>query len=55
VSKIVDQILSGASGSVEPGRIGGSFGPGGPDANRTLVEPFKKQLENNLPLASFGL
>jgi hypothetical protein len=55
VSKIVDQIRSGASASVEPGRIGGSFGPGGPDANRTLVEPFKKQLENNLPLASFGL
>jgi len=55
VSKFVDQIRSGVSASFEPGRIGGSFGPGGPDANRTLVEPFKKQLENNLPLASFGL
>ncbi|HEY7500004.1 MAG TPA: hypothetical protein VH740_15900 [Vicinamibacterales bacterium] len=55
VSKLVDQIRSGASGSPEPGQLRGSFGPGGPESNRALIEPFKKQLEENLPLASFGL
>jgi hypothetical protein len=55
VSKLVEHIRSGASGSIEPGQIRGSIGPAGPEANRTLVEPFKKQLEENLALASFGL
>jgi hypothetical protein len=55
VSKIVDQIRSGASTGVEPGQLRGSIGPTGPDSNRSLVEQFKKQLEENLPLASFGL
>ena len=55
VGMIVDHIRSGSSGSIEPGRIGGSIGPGGPESNRKLIEPFRKQLEDNLPLASFGL
>ena len=55
VSKFVDQFRSNASGSIDPAQIRGSLGPGGPEANRTLVEPFKKQLEENLALASFGL
>jgi hypothetical protein len=54
VSKIVEQIRSGAT-SQEPGQIRGSVGPSGPESNRKLIEPFKKQLEENLPLASFGL
>jgi hypothetical protein len=54
IGKIVEQIRQGTT-SVEPGQIRGSVGPSGPDANRTLIEPYKKQLENNLPLASFGL
>jgi hypothetical protein len=55
VGKIVDHIRSGSSGSIDPGQLRGSFGPGGPESNRALVEAFKKQLEDNLPLASFGL
>jgi hypothetical protein len=39
----------------EPGTLRGSIGPSGPEANRKLVEPFKRQLEDNVPLASFGL
>jgi hypothetical protein len=54
VSKIVEQIRSGAT-SQEPGQIRGSVGPSGPESNRKLIAPFKKQLEENLPLASFGL
>jgi hypothetical protein len=55
VSKFVEQFRSGGPGSIESGQISGSFGPSGPESNRTLIEPFKKQLEDNLPLASFGL
>lgn len=54
VSKLVDQITRGST-YAEPGQIRGSVGPSGPDANRTLIEPYKKQLESNLALASFGL
>jgi hypothetical protein len=54
VGKIVDQIRQGAT-TVQPGEIRGSVGPAGPDVNRKLIEPFRKQLENNLALASFGL
>jgi hypothetical protein len=54
VGKLVEQIASGAT-DVEPGRIRGSIGPAGPESNRTLIEKFRKQFEENLPLASFGL
>jgi hypothetical protein len=32
-----------------------AMGPDGPEANRARIEKFKKQLEENLALASFGL
>jgi hypothetical protein len=35
--------------------MGGSIGPGGPERNRKLVEPFSQQLHDNAALASFGL
>jgi hypothetical protein len=54
VSKIVEQVRSGAA-DIEPGRLLGSLDPSGPESNRKLVAPFKKQLEDNLPLAAFGL
>ena len=54
VSKIVDAARSGAS-SVEPSQLRGAIGPSGPDMNRKLIVAFKKQLEDNLALASFGL
>lgn len=56
VAKIVEQIRSGtANTNNPPGQIRGSIGPSGPEANRKIIEPFRKQLEDNLPLASFGL
>lgn len=55
VGKIVEQIRSGSSNALEPGQIRGSVGPSGPESNRKLIEPFKKQLESNLALAAFGL
>jgi hypothetical protein len=54
VTKILQQIRSG-NANVEPGQIGGSIGPSGPASNRKIIEPYKKRLEENLPLASFGL
>jgi hypothetical protein len=38
-----------------PGSFEGAFKGAAPPANVTLVEKFKKQLEDNLALASFGL
>ena len=56
VAKIVEQIRSGVTNpSDPPGQIRGSIGPAGPEANRKTIEPFRKQLEDNLALASFGL
>ena len=54
VSRIIEHIRSGRA-NIEPGQIGGSIGPSGPDSNRKIIEPYKKRLEENLPLASFGL
>jgi hypothetical protein len=54
VAKIMDGIRNNST-TIEPGKILGSIGPAGPESNRKLVEQFKKQLEENLPLASFGL
>jgi hypothetical protein len=38
-----------------PARLEGAFKGAAPPPNVKLVEPFKKQLEDNLGLASFGL
>lgn len=38
-----------------PGAVRGSMGPAGPEVNRKLVEKFRKLLEDNIALASFGL
>lgn len=39
----------------QPAELRGGLGPAGPEANRKLVEPFKKHLEECVALASFGL
>jgi hypothetical protein len=54
IAKIVDEARRGIS-SETAGQLRGSMGPAGPESNRALIERFKKQLEENLALASFGL
>jgi hypothetical protein len=54
IGKLAEDVRSGRT-TDEPGRLLGAIGPSGPEANRKLVEPFKKQLEDSVALASFGL
>jgi hypothetical protein len=54
IGKLVDQARRGVT-SETPGQLRGSIEPAGPESNRTRVEKVKKQLEENLALASFGL
>jgi hypothetical protein len=53
--RIAEQVKQGA-GQVDPHvLVGGAFAGHGPAANLKLVEKYRKQLEDYLPLASFGL
>jgi hypothetical protein len=52
---IAEDIRTGTTTPGERGQLRGSMGPAGPESNRKLVERFKKQLEDNVALASFGL
>jgi hypothetical protein len=54
IAKLMDEVRRGVT-SDAPGRLLGSIGPGGPEANRKRIERFKKMLEENLALATFGL
>jgi hypothetical protein len=54
VSKIVEAARTGAAID-DPGRLLGSIGPAGPEANQKLIAAVKKQLEEYAALASFGL
>jgi uncharacterized membrane protein len=54
IAKIVDEARRGIA-SETAGQLRGSMGPAGPESNRALIERFKKELEENLALASFGL
>ncbi|MDQ3487908.1 MAG: hypothetical protein M3468_09255 [Acidobacteriota bacterium] len=53
VSKIVENARSGLQSGI--GELRGSLGPDGPAANQERIAKFKKLLEENLALASFGL
>jgi hypothetical protein len=55
VGKFADAVRSGHNMNNEPPPLRGSLGPSGPEANRKLIEKVKKQLEDNVALASFGL
>jgi hypothetical protein len=55
VARIVEDIRSGQTPPDPSVTLGGSIGPSGPEKNRELVEPHKKTLEDNAPLAMFGL
>jgi hypothetical protein len=54
IGKLVDEVRRGVQ-SPTAGRLRGALEPMGPEANRRRLEKLRKQLEENLPLASFGL
>ena len=54
VGKLVTDFRTGGSGE-DAVRYEGAVGPSGPEANKTLVEPHRKQLEDSAALAMFGL
>ena len=54
IGKLAEDIKNGVT-APEPGQLRGAMGPDGPEVNRKLVEPHKKQLEESIALASFGL
>lgn len=56
VSKFIEDVTSGKSPEQRHApSLGGSMGPTGPEANKTLVAPHKKGLEDNAALSYFGL
>ncbi len=52
IAKIIEDAKRGVT--EQAGQLRGAIGPDGPEANRKLVEKFKKLLEDNIALASFG-
>ena len=53
-AKFAEAARSGAAPS-QPGRVQGAVEPTGPEVNRNLIEPYRKQFEQYLALAAFGL
>lgn len=54
ISRVVEAVKAGRSPD-ETTRVEGAIGPSGPEANRALVEPHRKTLEDNAALTFFGL
>jgi hypothetical protein len=55
ISRLVDEVQKGVTNPRDPATLRGAIGPTGPASNQKLVERFKKALEQNVALASFGL
>ncbi len=55
IAQMIEQAMRGESPQQPPGTLEGSIGPSGPPQNQSLIEPFKKRLEENAALAVFGL
>ena len=56
VSKFIEDVTSGKTPEQQhTPSLGGSMGPTGPEVNKALVAPHKKQLEDNAALSYFGL
>ena len=53
LSKIMENAKSGVQSGI--GELRGSLGPEGPAVNQARIAKFKKLLQDNLALASFGL
>ena len=54
-ARLAAEAKAGIHTAASPGSLEGAFRGAAPPANIKLVEKFKKQLEDNLALASFGL
>jgi hypothetical protein len=54
MGRIADQMKDGSTPNPSV-LVGGAFTGKGPASNQKLVEPFRKQLEDYMPLAAFGL
>jgi len=54
-ARIADQVKNDAGQSNATVIVGGAFAGKGPASNLKLVEKYRKQLEEYVPLASFGL
>jgi hypothetical protein len=54
-SRMADQIKNAGNQVNASVLVGGAFSGKGPAANQKLVEPHRKQLEDYMPLAAFGL
>lgn len=54
-ARIADQVKTAGSQVKASVLVGGAFAGKGPASNLKLVEKYRKQLEDYVPLASFGL
>jgi hypothetical protein len=54
MGRIADQVKSGGTPN-SYALVGGAFAGKGPESNGMLVSPYRKQLEDYMPLAAFGL
>jgi hypothetical protein len=54
-AKVIEDATSGRQPAKPAPHLGGSVEPTGPEVNKKLVAPHKKQLEDNAGLSFFGL
>lgn len=54
MAKLVDEAKRGIQPE-SPGRVSGALAPTGPESNRAKLAKIRKQLEQNVAFASFGL
>jgi hypothetical protein len=54
IGRLVDEARRGVT-TEKAGELLGALEPSGPESNRTRLQKFRQQLEENIALASFGL
>jgi hypothetical protein len=55
LGRLIEDAKSGITTSEAHGQLKGALEPAGPETNRERIRKFRKLLEENLALASFGL
>jgi hypothetical protein len=55
LGRLVEDAKNGVTASKAHGQLKGAIEPAGPESNRERIQKFRKLLEENLALASFGL